>query len=127
MSIDTDKKGVNSPLDNSNPQQGTFSLPSVHNEKRVNRKDSTDVEMNILKSTTEDGKKPLTQKNSTESIQHVKVPPTKKDSRKLFVGGLPSNGKFYLCCILYFSMILKISVWWDSQFFSHKFISLLLF
>lgn len=91
MSIETDKKGVNSPLDNSNPQQGTFPFPSVHNEKRLNRKDSKDAEMNISKSTTEDGEQPLTRKTSMDSIQHVKVPPTKKDSRKLFVGGLPSN------------------------------------
>lgn len=36
----------------------------------------------------------------TAQSQHrpgFKVPPTKKDSRKVFVGGLPSNGKFLTC------------------------------
>ena len=112
MYIDKDKKGINSPLDSSNPQQGPFSLPSNQNEKRVNRKDSTDEEMNTLKQTTDDGKKPFIQRNLTDSIQHVKVPPTKKDSRKLFVGGLPSNGKFVLYHFL-FSKFLDLEILYD--------------
>jgi hypothetical protein len=53
--------------DNSNPQQGPGSVQHSESVKSASQSDSA-------------------------SITTVKVPPTKKDSRKLFVGGLPSDG-----------------------------------
>jgi len=77
--------------DNSNPQQGTLSILNVQNGTGSLRKDTTEKEMNLEKSTKSAEKKPITQRSTTNATHYVKVPPTKKDSRKLFVGGLPSN------------------------------------
>jgi hypothetical protein len=57
--------------DNSNPQQGPGSVHHSDSVKTASRSDSA-------------------------SITTVKIPPTKKDSRKLFVGGLPSDGTYAL-------------------------------
>jgi hypothetical protein len=54
--------------DNSNPQQGPGSVLS-ESVKSASQSDSA-------------------------SITTLKLPPTKKDSRKLFVGGLPSDGTY---------------------------------
>ena len=63
--------------DNSNPQQGTGGVRPV----------AVAVEV----------KPAETRKQSKQTHEYVrpslKIPPTQKDERKLFVGGLPANGK----------------------------------
>jgi hypothetical protein len=54
--------------DNSNPQQGTGAMGMT--------------------------KAPLPQSNHLAVAQDFKIPPTRKDARKLFVGGLPSDGTY---------------------------------
>jgi hypothetical protein len=68
--------------DNSNPQQGPGSVRHSDAVKSASHSDSA-------------------------SISTLKIPPTRKDSRKLFVGGLPSDGTY---CISEFgiSMLTKV-------------------
>lgn len=66
--------------DYSNPQQGSgMRTPSPADD--APNKTTMKLEEKTAKN--------LTRSNATRS------PPTKKDSRKLFVGGLPSDGKFH--------------------------------
>lgn len=78
--------------DNSNPQQGTSSRGA-----RVAAQSHQSAEAaapTALVSSFPRPQQPILQRPS------LKIPPTKKDDRKLFVGGLPSDGKFlisFLC------------------------------
>jgi hypothetical protein len=67
---DTKQQTLDKPSrnDNSNPQQGPGSVQHSESVKSASQSDSTSV------------------------LSTLKLPPTKKDSRKLFVGGLPSDG-----------------------------------
>lgn len=59
--------------DNSNPQQGSNSRVRT-SQKKVERR--------------------LSSSNHFRKQSTMRVPPNKKDSRKLFVGGLPKSGKY---------------------------------
>ena len=66
--------------DKSNPQQGsTCSLPDMMNEISSEGQQTTDTTDAAV---VDIGQRPV-----------LKIPPTVKDSRKLFVGGLPSDSK----------------------------------
>jgi hypothetical protein len=65
--------------DNSNPQQGsTCSLPKMMNEISIEDQTTETTDVTVA----DVGQRPV-----------LKIPPTVKDSRKLFVGGLPSDSK----------------------------------
>jgi hypothetical protein len=69
--------------DNSNPQQGTGT--------RVACGANSDIDDDAKPPTVPSQRAPL------------KIPPTVKDVRKLFVGGLPSDGKFLFLFVLWTS------------------------
>lgn len=60
--------------DNSNPQQGTGIVRHSASVKAASHPHSA-------------------------SFTTLKIPPTKKDARKLFVGGLPSDGTYATACL----------------------------
>ena len=68
------RSSVGQTNDNSNPQQGTGAGGMT--------------------------KAALPQSNHLPVAQDFKIPPTKKDARKLFVGGLPSDGTYTLHSVL---------------------------
>lgn len=70
--------------DNSNPQQGTkYSAPP---QSKESLDDAGDVRMTSCSGGTN-----FTPHTSAVGKKYIKVPPTRKDSRKLFVGGIASN------------------------------------
>jgi len=76
--------------DNSNPQQGSNLNPKMHiNENQVDNAAGSS-HSTMLQTPCSDPKDSLL---STTPFPHRpgKIPPTKKDTRKLFVGGLPAN------------------------------------
>lgn len=85
LDLDPSKKGKER-NDNSNPQQGTGGSRSVSASP-----DST-------KQTCKEDAAPTPNLSSAKNIPYtrasLKIPPTKKDERKLFVGGLPANSKY---------------------------------
>lgn len=60
--------------DNSNPQQGTGGVRPIDSPAQFSEVATTVAPTPYIRPT-------------------IKIPPTKKDERKLFVGGLPANGK----------------------------------
>lgn len=59
----------------------------------------------------------VTMTGSNKPINHVKIPATQHDNRKLFVGGLPTNGKvLFIYAFLYFHIfsIIKFGLIWRS-------------
>jgi len=67
--LQNEEENKKSPNNNSNPQQGSHSWP-----QDIHSKDITSVGKN--------------------DVAQIKIPPYKRDSRKLFVGGLPPGGKY---------------------------------
>jgi hypothetical protein len=80
--VESLKIGEEDQNDNSNPQQGSVCIRSKM-MKETNTGEKVSVTSDILHDDL--GQRPA-----------MKIPPTIKDSRKLFVGGLPSDSK----CIL---------------------------
>mmetsp|Transcript_1071 Transcript_1071/g.2678 ORF Transcript_1071/g.2678 Transcript_1071/m.2678 type:complete len:184 (-) Transcript_1071:1324-1875(-) len=71
--------------DNSNPQQGTGGSP-----------EDTTATVSPLATTSSSSSNAV---SATATRRVFKIPPTKKDERKLFVGGLPANSKYLMFVI----------------------------
>jgi hypothetical protein len=77
------KKTIPSLNDNSNPQQGTGGGGAGTRVSATNKQLPTGDNMKA---------------NQQQLRAPLKIPPTVKDARKLFVGGLPSDGTSLLVC-----------------------------
>jgi hypothetical protein len=83
--------------DNSNQSKMEQKLPSMGTSQPVpSSGGQTNDNSNPQQGTGAGGmmKAPLPQSNHLAAAQDFKIPPTRKDARKLFVGGLPSDGAY---------------------------------
>ena len=87
-------ENVNAKNDDSNPQQG--SLSRMHQERSSNTVNEAPPSL------MPHFESPPTA-SDRHSKHHAKITPFKRDNRKLFVGGLPPNGKYhpeFLVCLI---------------------------
>ena len=93
------KQALPSLNDNSNPQQGTDEGTRGQGTTPPSSETSSITEVTKASETTMgDDKKPAQQQQNNAPR---KINPRVKDARKLFVGGLPSDGK----CMQYFGSV----------------------
>ena len=82
--------------DNSNPQQGTMLKPNQHHGSKWNQHTHYKSDGSTPSNMSQQPSPHYGAITDTAFPQRpFKIPPTKKDNRKLFVGGLPSNSKWY--------------------------------
>lgn len=108
--------------DNSNPQQSATSTRNNNNECRPTSIEP-EQDLNAVNNVSASARNHPHEYNKTASVgsitnppahprQSLKIPPSQKDDRKLFVGGLPADSKYYTSrsmtlvfqCLVYVSL-----------------------